>query len=79
MCILGPSEEVERSINWVVSPQVSGAPPVPISKRKKILLHFLAADLGMSVLKSSCYGKVTLLACLGEESTHPKVLTFEDR
>lgn len=62
-----------------MSQQVSAAPPAPISKREKFLLHFPSADLGMSVLKSSCHGKVTLWACLGEGSTHPKALTFGDR
>lgn len=62
-----------------MSQQVTAAPPAPISKRKKFLLHFLAADLGMFVLKSSCYGNITWLACLGEGSTHSKALTFGDR
>lgn len=62
-----------------MSQQVSAAPPAPMSKRKKLLLRFLAADLGMSVLKSSYYGKVTLVPCLGEGSTHPQAVTFGDR
>lgn len=62
-----------------MSQQVSAALPAPISKREKFLLNFPSAHLGMSVLKSSCHGKIILWACLGKGSTHPKALTFGDR